>query len=65
MNEFESAKGDWYAHDEWRLADREAAYKFFFLAGAAAMRDKAADTCTHMRYATNQYCAAAIRKIEV
>lgn len=47
MNEeFENTKGEWYAHDEWQFADREAAYKFFYLAGAAAMCEKMrGDTC--------------------
>lgn len=30
---FNQALDEWYAHDDWRYADREAAYKFFFERG--------------------------------
>lgn len=37
--EFEQAMEDWLAHDDWQFADREAAWKFFFLAGRASVLD--------------------------
>lgn len=38
--EFEQAMEDWLAHDDWQFADREAAWKFFFLAGRASVLDE-------------------------
>lgn len=74
--EFECAKGDWYAHDAWQFADREAAYKFSFNAGAAAgytkgvtaMREKCAEVASNMECTRSLGCkpiAADIREIGV
>lgn len=38
--EFEQAMEDWLAHDDWQFADREAAWKFFFLAGRASVLEQ-------------------------
>jgi hypothetical protein len=37
---FEKSKYEWEAHDDWRYADREACWKFFFKAGRQSMLDE-------------------------
>ena len=50
MNYFE-AEDSWKSNDEWRLADKEAAWKFFFAAGKDAPQKVISAQCVKM----NQY----------
>lgn len=50
MKYFE-AEDSWKSNDEWRLADKEAAWKFFFAAGKDAPQKVISAQCVKM----NQY----------
>jgi hypothetical protein len=67
MTSFEEFKADWEAHDEWQFADRDAERKFFYAAGAAAMRERCAEVAYQMtdRYDCQPDIASAIRRLEV
>lgn len=45
---FIEAVGDWKSNDEWRYADKEAAWKFFFAAGKESSQAVISAQCVKM-----------------
>ena len=45
---FIEAVGDWKSNDEWRYADKEAAWKFFFAAGKESSQTVISAQCVKM-----------------
>ena len=45
---FIDAVGDWKSNDEWRYADKEAAWKFFFAAGKESSQAVISAQCVKM-----------------
>lgn len=45
---FIDAVGDWKSNDEWRYADKEAAWKFFFAAGKESSQTVISAQCVKM-----------------